>query len=165
MIDIKQEQSPKDSLRNLEDMIAQEENCQFDSFSAADAMKLAEIMMENAKELGIPVAMCIYLNGCTVFQYLPEGTGKLNELWMKKKIATVSAFGWSTMRYWTWLETVDGSRRNPEILPVADVVPCGGGFPIAVKGCGVIGVIAVSGPGDQVEHDFIVDCLEKFRNA
>ena len=163
MIDKNGKQSAKESLKNLDDIIAQEEKYQFESFSASDAIALANVMLENEKEWGRPVAFCIYLNGCTVFQYLPEGTGKLNEMWFRKKITTVMALRWSTMRLWTWQESVEGIRRNPEMYPAADVVPCGGGFPITVKGCGVVGVIVVSALGDQADHDFIIDSLEKFR--
>ena len=162
MIDLNMKQSPEEPLRELEDLVAQEEKFRFDSFSSADAIRLAKIMMENEAQIGRPVAMSIFLNGCTVFQYLPEGTGKLNELWMKKKIATVMAMRWSTMRFWAWQEKAAGLKRNPEIFPVGEIVPCGGGFPITVKGCGVVGVIAVSALGDQMEHDFIIDSLEQF---
>ena len=51
-----------------------------------------------------------------------------------------------------------------EGVPAADIVPCGGGFPIYVNGCGVVGVIAVSALGDQADHDFIIDSLDKFMN-
>ena len=158
-----QQQNAAESMKNLDELIAQEEKYVFDSFSPGDAIALAKLMMENEKEWGASVAFCIYLNGYTVFQYLPEGTGKLNETWFKKKIATVMTLGWSTMRFWAWQERM-GMQRVPELVPAADVVPCGGGFPIRVKGCGVIGVIVVSGPGDQIEHDFIIDSLERFMN-
>ena len=157
-----QPQNPAASMKELDELIAQEEKYVFDSFGPGEAIALAKVMMENEKEWGIPVAFCIYLNGCTVFQYLPEGTGKLNETWFRKKIATVTTLGWSTMRYWAWQEKI-GMRRVPELVPAADIVPCGGGFPIKVKDCGVVGVIAVSSLGDQADHDFLIDSLERFR--
>ena len=162
MIDLNMKQSPRESLNDLEELIAQEEKLQFDAFSASDAIALAKLMVKNAEELGAPAAIRIYLNGYTVFQYLPEGTGKLNEMWMEKKIHTVMALRWSTMRFWAWQENVEGIRRNPEMFPAAEIAPCGGGFPITVKGCGVVGAIAVSALGDQAEHAFIVDALETF---
>ena len=154
-------QSAAESLKELDELIAQEEKYRFDSFSAKDAIELGKVMMEKEKEWGKPVAFCIWLNGYTVFQYLPEGTGKLNETWFRKKINTVTTLGWSTMRFWAWQEKM-GLRRVPELVPSADVVPCGGGFPIHVNGCGTVGVIAVSALGDQADHDFIIDSLETF---
>lgn len=161
MIDKNVRQNPAESMRDLDELIEQEKRFRFDAFGPKDAIDLAKQMMENEKEWGRPVAFCIWLNGYTVFQYLPEGTGKLNETWLKKKIATVTTLGWSTMRFWAWQEKL-GIRRVPELVPEADIVPCGGGFPIYVNGCGVVGVIAVSALGDQPEHDFIIDSLEKY---
>lgn len=163
MIDMNMKQSAKESMKSLDEIIAQEEKYQFDSFTASDAIELAKLMIKKEKEIQKPVAFCIYLNGCTVFQYLPEGTGLLNECWFKKKIKTVMSLRWSTMRLWTWQETSEKIKRNPEMLPTEDVTPCGGGFPINVKGCGCVGVIVVSALGDQADHDFIIDALEDFR--
>lgn len=162
MIDKNRKQDPSHSLNLLEEIIAQEEKYQFDSFSAGDAIALAKCMLENEKEWGRAVAFRIDLNGYTVFQYLPEGTGRLNARWMEKKVNIVMTLGWSTMRLWTWQED-EGMFRNPEIFPDAEITPCGGGFPITVKGCGVVGAIAVTALGDQSEHDFIIDSLNKFR--
>lgn len=164
MIDLNMKQSPRESLKDLDELIAQEEKYQFETFSASDAIALAKVMVKNAEELGRPVSIRIDLNGCTVFQYLPEGTGKINEMWMEKKVGIVMALRWSTMRFWAWQESVEGIKRNPEMFPAALIVPCGGGFPITVKGCGVVGAIAVSALGDQAEHDFIIDSLEGFRD-
>ena len=162
MIDKNREQNPARSMNQLSDIIAQEEKYQFDNFGPGDAIALAKTMMQNETEWGRPVAFRIDLNGYTVFQYLPEGTGRLNARWLDKKANMVVTLGWSTMRLWTWQES-EGMMRNPEIFPDAEITPCGGGFPIKVKGCGVVGAIAVTALGDQSEHDFIIDSLEKFR--
>ena len=161
MIDKNRENNPAKSMNSLEEMIAQEENYQFDAFSAGDAIRLANCMLENEKAWGKTVGFSIFLNGYTVYQYLPEGCGRLNARWLEKKINMVMNLGWSTMRLWTWMES-EGQQRNPEIFPDAEITPCGGGFPITVKGCGVVGAIAVTALGDQSEHDFIIDSLEKF---
>ena len=41
----------------------------------------------------------------------------------------------------------------------ADYVLAGGGFPVTVKGAGVIGVIAVSGLPEREDHGVVVDAL------
>ena len=159
MVDKNAESSPMEPLRDLDELIAQEEKFRFDSFSQKEAGALAGIMMQKEDEWGRPVAVCIQLNGSTVFQYLPEGTGKLHEQWFKKKIFTVTTLGWSTMRYWAWQHRI-GVRRAPSLLAETDLVCCGGGFPIYVNGVGLVGVIVASGLSDQGDHDFIIDCLE-----
>lgn len=159
----KVEVNPRKSLNKLEDIIAQEEKYQFDHFTQTDAMNLAGIMLDEAKKTEETACFAIYLNHCLVFQYLPEGTGPLNEMWMKRKIHTVLTLRWSTMRYWCWQETAAGLERGGELWPSEDISVCGGGFPITVKGCGTVGAIAVSGLGDQMEHAFILECLELYR--
>jgi tRNA (guanine-N1)-methyltransferase len=46
-----------------------------------------------------------------------------------------------------------------EEISIGDYVLAGGGFPIAVKGAGVIGVIAVSGLPERQDHGVVVDAL------
>ena len=161
MVDKNAKQNPAECMRDLDELIAQEEKYRFDRFGPKEVAELGKLMLENEKDWGRPVAFCIWLNGYTAFQYLPEGTGKLNDTWFKKKIAAVTTLSWSTMRYWVWMEKI-GLKRVPELVPAADIVPCGGGFPIYVNGIGVVGVIAVSALRDQSDHDFIIDSLEKF---
>ena len=46
-----------------------------------------------------------------------------------------------------------------EGLDIAEYVLAGGGFPVTVKGAGVIGVIAVSGLPEREDHNVVVDAL------
>lgn len=159
----KVENNPKESMNLLDEIIEQEKKYQFEHFTQNDAMRLADIMMQEAKKCGGPACFAIYLNQCIVFQYLPEGTGPLNEKWMKRKIDTVMTLRWSTMHFWCWQEKYPGIQRTGELYPEGEIFPCGGGFPINVKSSGVVGAIAVSGLGDQQEHEFILECLEKYQ--
>ena len=40
-------------------------------------------------------------------------------------------------------------------------VPAGGGFPFLLKDGEVVGALAVSGPGDQNDHYFGLECVEE----
>ncbi|TGW07145.1 hypothetical protein EN788_38365, partial [Mesorhizobium sp. M2D.F.Ca.ET.145.01.1.1] len=53
----------------------------------------------------------------------------------------------------------DRTFKIGEGLDIADYVLAGGGFPVAVKGAGVIGVIAVSGLPERQDHGVVVDAL------
>lgn len=145
----------------LPELIEQEERFVFDHFTQSDALKLGKIMQNICTDYDVSFGCEIYLNGITVFKSMPEGTGRLNDAWMKRKIDTVLLTGWSTMRLWAFNEMI-GVKRNTSIVPVTDYVSCGGGFPIKVKGTGVIGAIACSGPGDQTDHEFCIEALERF---
>lgn len=155
------EQNPMAPGFELPELIEQEEKFIFDHFTNDDALKLGKIMQDICADYDVSFGCEVFLNGITIFKSMPEGTGRLNDGWMKRKIETVLLTGWSTMRLWAFNEMI-GIKRNPSIVPVTDYVTCGGGFPINVKGAGVIGAIAASGPGDQIDHEFCIEALERF---
>ncbi len=140
----------------------------FPEFTRADAMKLAKIAMQKndmvKEQFGISFAVMIKLYGQVVFQCFPEGTGEFNQAWMEKKIRTVEMMHVSTMALWAGMESV-GRKRVPETLPLSDIVLCGGGYPIKLDNGEVVGVFAASGPGDQNDHYFAVECLEELKNG
>lgn len=53
----------------------------------------------------------------------------------------------------------DRAFKIGEGLDISDYVLAGGGFPVTVKGAGVIGVIAVSGLPEREDHGVVVDAL------
>ena len=159
----KSEQNPNEPLFTFDEVLAQEEAYTLDHFTQKDVRRMAEIMFGICDEYQMSFAFSIYLNGVTVFQYLPEGTGKCHAEWMRKKINTVLTMNMSTMRLWALAEML-GKKRVASFLPVEDIVECGGGFPIKVDGAGIIGAIACSGPGDQNDHEFCVEVLKRYKD-
>ena len=64
----------------------------------------------------------------------------------------------------TYRMVLEQQRPGPDLqaghgLDSADYVLAGGGFPVTVKGAGVVGVIAVSGLPEREDHGVIVDAL------
>jgi uncharacterized protein (UPF0303 family) len=47
-------------------------------------------------------------------------------------------------------------------LPAEDYVLAGGGFPVSVRGAGVIGAVVVSGLPERGDHGMVVDALCDF---
>ena len=156
----KRKQDPTAPGFEVPELIAQEESLVFDAFTQEDALRLGQIMVDLSREGGLVSAVEVFLNGMVVFKYMPEGTGRLNDVWMEKKIQTVLLTGWSTMRAWAMHEAI-GVKRAPSMLPNEEYVTCGGGFPIRVKNAGVIGAVACSGPGDQNEHELCTEALKR----
>ncbi|WP_257220755.1 MULTISPECIES: heme-binding protein [unclassified Pseudomonas] len=78
---------------------------------------------------------------------------------MRRKTNTVQRFLRSSyrIRYQLALENQDITQRY--YLSPADYAGVGGGFPIIVKGAGVIGSVTVSGLPDRQDHQIIVDAL------
>ena len=161
----KSEQSATEPLFTLEEVIRQEKVCQLDHFTQKDVRKMAEITMSICDEYQMNFAVQIYLNGVTVYKYLPEGTGKLHEIWLQKKIETVLMMGgMSTMRIWAMGHEM-GQVRKQDFYPSDNIVQCGGGFPIHVKGVGVIGTITVSGLPQEQDHAFVVGGIREYLNS
>jgi len=65
----------------------------------------------------------------------------------------------STYRMVLEQQRPDRTFKVGEGIDSADYVLAGGGFPVAVQGAGVIGVIAVSGLPERDDHGVIVDAL------
>ena len=146
----------------IETCTAQEEKYIFDSFTRKDAMKLGGMIVEAARETyGTGIAVGIAINGLKVFQYVDEGATIHNAEWLDRKIATVTQFHKSSLRVWAEFEdqgiTLEGERLNPYQFAL-----CGGGFPLTVRGAGVVGVIAASGLPHLEDHQVLVDTLEKW---
>jgi len=89
---------------------------------------------------------------------MPGSTGS-NTDWARRKRNVVKMFLKSTYRM--MLEQGGESALFAERygLSASEYVLAGGGFPIHIKGVGVIGVIAVSGLPQRQDHAIIVDAL------
>ena len=152
----------EDYRKIIETCAAQEERYVFESFTRENAMELGKMIAETARETyGTGIAVGVAVNGLKVFQYVDEGATIHNAEWLDRKIATVTQFHKSSLRVWAEFEdkgiTLAGERLNPYQFAL-----CGGGFPLAVKGAGVIGVIAASGLPHLDDHQILIDVLEKW---
>ncbi|MCI5509782.1 MAG: heme-degrading domain-containing protein [Oliverpabstia sp.] len=140
----------------------QEEILQFSSFTNADAWELGNMVIQEAKRLGLTVAVRIRLNnGYTVFQYGMDGTNLLNEQWMTRKENTVKTLEESSLRFCMNLRANQESLED-HFLDPREYAACGGGFPIRVEEVGVIGTIVVSGLDHVSDHDLLVKCISKY---
>jgi uncharacterized protein (UPF0303 family) len=137
----------------------QEEMLQFPHFNKKDAWDLGNLLVKKSQDEKLSISVSIRLfNGLTIFQYLPEGAIPDNERWLTKKFNTVREFELSTLlntlkfikRKWT----IEGRGLDPKAF-----VWGGGGFPIRIKGTGVIGAILVSGLSHDKDHGVLVDCI------
>lgn len=140
----------------------QEERLQFAHFSRADALKLGLKLHENAKKQPAPVAIEITVNGLVVFRYFPDGALPDSELWLARKRNSVALMEMSSLYFLAWLEQ-NGETLESRKLPPNEYAAGGGGFPIRVRGTGVIGSICVSGLPDHMEdHRLVVETLTEF---
>jgi uncharacterized protein (UPF0303 family) len=129
----------------------QEKKLQFDHFNHEDALDLGLRIVELAKNKGFVIATDIVLNGFLVFRYAIQGTTRSNELWMRNKRNTMMSTGHASIHLAYKLAEA-GLSQNEALMPKSEFAVCGGGFPIILKGTGIIGYVCVSGLHHEMDH-------------
>lgn len=143
----------------------QEEILQFNHFNNQDALELGSLIVREAKQRNLSIAVSIRLNnGYTVFQYGFDGTNYHNEMWMTRKFNTVRTTEKSSLRVYTQLQQ-DEQTMADLFLDEREYACCGGGFPIRIEEVGVIGCVIISGLNHVADHDFVIKCLSKYLHA
>ncbi len=141
--------------------VEEEKRLQFTAFTQSDALKLGNLLYEKSKNYPKPVAIEIRMNHLTVFSFYPNGTNANNTLWLKAKAKTVDMTQHSSLRFWTDVQ-LSGSSAEDKRMPETEYACCGGGFPLTIKGVGVIGSICVSGLPHTDDHQVIIDALTEY---
>jgi uncharacterized protein (UPF0303 family) len=141
---------------------AQEELLKFESFTAEDAWELGKLIVGEAMDLDLKVAISIRSSsGKLMFHYALEGTSGDNDHWIEKKYNVVRRFERSTIAL--QLELQKGGLSVIERgLEYTSYGAHGGGFPIFVEGVGVVAAVVASGLPDAEDHDLIVRCLARY---
>ena len=134
-------------------MEREEQELRFDAFTNEDALRLGLLMVEEAKRRGKRVTVDIAKRGQRLFLHAMEGTTVGNEDWIRRKNNVVARFGKSSWRFALELRARGEKSVAALGLPDSDYAAAGGGFPLAVRGEGIVGTITVSGLPDQEDHD------------
>lgn len=143
----------------------QEEMLKFDSFNESVALELGLACINEAKELNVPISIEITMNNSTLFYYRSEGTSEHNRDWLRRKTNAVNKLDMSSLQLYYYL--IDAKRQLKEdmYLDPMDYAACGGGFPIRIKGIGLVGSISYSALPHIDDHEFVVKVLSKFLNV
>jgi uncharacterized protein (UPF0303 family) len=144
---------------DIEKIKVQETELAFDAFDEATAFEIGSALRARALAENWPIIVDIQLWDRPLFYAAMPGSTGSNTDWARRKRNVVKMFLKSTYR--TMLEQGGESPLFAERygLSASEYVLAGGGFPIRVKGAGVIGVIAVSGLPQRQDHGIIVDAL------
>lgn len=145
--------------QDIERLALQEERLQFEHFDAQTAWELGSRMRQCAVERGFKIAIEVRQLGFPLFFTALPGTSPDNPDWIRRKRNVVERFHRSS--YAIALDTQKRGTTLPERYGVslADFVLSGGGFPIRVRGVGVVGVAVVSGLAQRDDHGFVVEML------
>ena len=138
---------------------------QFTSFSYDDALALGLKIKELAEEKYAPVAIEIEINGMVIFHFSMTGSNGRNNMWVKRKANTVRAAQVSSLHGMQQRERDGKDIVKDWGLDPMEYAAIGGGFPIRLKGTGIIGSVAVSGLPHWEDHALVVEAIASYLNV
>lgn len=140
-------------------IIEQEDALVFETFDEATAFEIGSAIRKRALAGNLPIIVDIQLWDRPLFYAALPGSTATNANWARRKRNVVKLLHRSTYRLVLEKNRPDRTFAPSEGLDAADYVLAGGGFPVRVKGVGVIGVIAVSGLPERQDHEVIIAAL------
>jgi uncharacterized protein (UPF0303 family) len=144
----------------LEELLRQEEELQFSTFTNDDAWALGRALVEAAR--GLPVAIDIRRGEQQLFHAALAGSAADNDAWIERKNRVVRRFGHSSFYMGTTYRLDGTSISERHLLDEADYAAHGGAFPVIVRDVGVVGTITVSGLPQEEDHRLVVETLRAF---
>ncbi len=139
----------------------QEEALCFDRFDEDEAFRLGCLLREAARQRRAPAAIDIRTPLRTLFFTALPGSSPDNADWIRRKSNLVLRTHRSSYGFGRELER-KGRALGPEIgLPLSDYAAHGGGFPIQVRGAGVVACLTVSGLPQREDHRLAVDGIAR----
>lgn len=148
-----------DDLPTSAELAAQLDALQFAALGADDAVRLGVIATQRALAQGLAVLIEIRLGDRTVFRAALEGTTSGNDDWLRRKFAVVHRFSQSSLAMRVRFEEQGTDFHAATGLPESDYATYGGGFPLMVRGVGMVGVMGVSGLPHLEDHRLIVESI------
>lgn len=145
----------------LDELKAEENALQLDSFNYDFAWTLGSHIREKAASLKLPVAIEVRHGNDVVFASLLPGATIDNFGWTSRKCAVVHRFHRSSLRVRLEAEAKGYDFNAKFGLSSSAFVASGGGFPLALRGGTLIGSVAVSGLPDVEDHALITACLRQ----
>jgi uncharacterized protein (UPF0303 family) len=150
---------------DIEIIKQQEQRLRFAKFDEQDAWTLGSLMRERALARNLPLVLDLRLGMKPLFYFAMPGTTPENPDWIRRKVNTVYRFEASTYRI-----ALEHKFANKPFDQSRGIVPenyaaAGGGFPIHIKGTGIVGAATVSGIPQREDHGFVAGCLAEFLNV
>ena len=137
----------------------QEEVLRFERFDEADAWSLGSRMRGAAEARKLPLVIDIRIGNRPLFYTALPGTTPENPDWVRRKVNTVMRFHKSSYRVGREYELRGMKLDSSRGVDPLDYAPAGGGFPIHVRGVGVIGAVTVSGVPQRDDHAFVAEMI------
>ncbi|WP_331272833.1 heme-degrading domain-containing protein [Motilibacter deserti] len=148
-----------------EQLLDHERELVLPSLSNDDAIDLGLTVLRLARERSLPVLVEVRRWPQTLFRAALPGTAPDNDAWVDGKARVVQRFGHSSLHERVRHEAAGTTFADKTGLPADRYAAHGGGFPLAVQGTGVVGVLLVSGLPQVEDHALAVEALREFLAA
>ncbi|KRA45511.1 heme-degrading domain-containing protein [Devosia sp. Root635] len=135
----------------------QEQELVLPAFDETVAFKLGSAIRDRALAEGLSLVVDIRTWDRQMFFAATAGTSADNAEWVRRKINSVRRFQRASYRL--VLERGEAPFSPQSGADPADYVIAGGGFPIRVKGAGIIGCLTISGLPGRSDHGVAVAAL------
>lgn len=136
---------------------SQEQDLVLDLFDETVAFALGSAIRERALAEGLALVVDVRTWDRQLFFAATAGTTADNAEWVRRKINSVRRFQRASYRLVLERGEVPFSVQSG--ADPADYVIAGGGFPIRVKGAGIVGSLTISGLPGRSDHGVAVDAL------
>jgi uncharacterized protein (UPF0303 family) len=150
---------------STQELLRQEEDFSFSSFTNEDAIALGQEMLKIATSQKAPVIVQVRIGQQIIFHAALAGTTTKNDWWINRKARVVEKFNHSSIYVRVSFEEKNQTFEEHSGLDNELYAAHGGGFPIIVTGQGVVGVALVSGLPQVEDHKMIIQGLTNFKQA
>ncbi|MET0405678.1 MAG: heme-degrading domain-containing protein [Cystobacter sp.] len=151
--------------RDLEQLLAEEEELQFERLSHEDVLSLGLRLLDRVRRDRLPVVIDVTLGGLTVLHCALPGSRPDNEDWVRRKRNTVNRFWHSSLYMGRYYAAKGTSLTDKPHIDAAEFVDHGGSFPLRVRDLGCVGTVTVSGLAQEEDHALVVDLLREWRTG
>ncbi len=148
--------------KHLSDLLEQEKDLQFTSFTSEDALNIGNLLIKKAKNINAIITIDITRHGHQLFHYSFDGTTPDNDEWVKRKIRVVNRFGHSSFFIGQKLKSENTTIEKAKLLKESEYAPHGGSFPIIIKNVGPVGTITSSGLAQEEDHKFVIEAIREY---
>jgi len=148
----------------IDNLLEQQKEFQFDTFTNDDALQLGLIIVKIAtEEIKKGIAVHIETDEYPLFTHFMEGTSDNNLYWVNAKKNTVKKFGNSSLYMGESYKAQGTSFHTATGLSVKEYQAEGGSFPLIIRGQGRIGTITVSGLTGEEDHALAIEGIKRFK--
>ena len=144
---------------DIQKIIDQEQGLVFAAFDEHTAFAIGSAIRERAVREALSLVADVRLWDRPLFYCAMPGTTGDNPHWVRRKANLVQRMHKSTYRIALEMDSPERVFPERRALPTADYAIAGGGFPIRVKGIGVVGAVTVSGLHERDDHEVAVAAI------